>query len=111
MKCEVMSDTRRFAERATRQDRDNALHRQELASVVVLMTSHLVGLSEIATMLGVSRQRAGQLARDYDDFPTPVAELASGRIWETTAIETWAKAHPVRPPGRPAGESGQREEV
>ena len=79
--------------------------------MVVLMTSHLVGLSEIATMLGVSRQRAGQIVRDYNDFPPPVAELASGRIWETTAVETWAKAHPVRPPGRPAAESGQGEEA
>lgn len=79
--------------------------------MVVSMTSHLVGLSEIATMLGVSRQRAGQIVRDYEDFPPPVAELASGRIWETTAVEAWANAHPVRPPGRPTGESGQREEV
>jgi hypothetical protein len=64
------------------------------------MTGHLVGLSEIASMLGVTRQRAGQLVRDYDDFPPPVAELAAGRVWETTAVEAWAKAHPERPPGR-----------
>ena len=78
--------------------------------MVAGMSSHLVGLSEIASMLGVSRQRAGQLVRDYDDFPPPVAELASGRIWETDAVEAWADAHPVRPPGRPSGEFGQREE-
>ena len=75
------------------------------------MSSHLVGISEIAAMLGVSRQRVTQLVRDYDDFPTPTAELASGRIWETAAVEAWAKAHPVRPPGRPAIESGQGEEA
>ena len=75
------------------------------------MTSHLVGLSEIATMLGVSRQRAGQLVRDYEDFPAPVAELASGRIWETAAVEAWSNTHPVRPPGRPASDSGQRGET
>lgn len=79
---------------------DNALHRQELARILRSMTGHLVGLTEIASMLGVTRQRAGQLVRDYDDFPPPVAELASGRVWETTAVETWAKAHPERPPGR-----------
>jgi len=111
VKCEVVTDARQFAKRVTRQDRSNALLRQELSGMVVLMTSHLVGLSEIATMLGVSRQRAGQIVRDYDDFPPPVAELASGRIWETPAVEAWAKAHPVRPPGRPAGESGQGEEA
>jgi prophage regulatory protein len=68
------------------------------------MSSHLVGLSEIATMLGVSRQRAGQLVRDYEDFPPPVAELASGRIWKTVDVEAWANAHPVRPPGRPVSQ-------
>ena len=73
------------------------------------MSSRLVGLSEIATMLGVSRQRADQLVRDYEDFPAPVAELASGRIWETTAVDAWATAHPVRPPGRPVSQPGKGE--
>lgn len=82
----------------------NTSHRQELRAMVEIMTSHLVGLTEIAAMLGVSRQRASQIVRAYDDFPAPVAELASGRIWETAAVEAWAEAHPVRPPGRPAAE-------
>ncbi len=90
---------------------DNALLCQGLSSSIATMTSHLVGLSEIAAMLGVSRQRAGQLVRDYEDFPSPVAELASGRIWETAAVKAWAKSHPVRPPGRPSGESVHREEA
>jgi predicted DNA-binding transcriptional regulator AlpA len=71
------------------------------------MTGHLVGLSEIASMLGVTRQRASQLVRDYDDFPPPVAELAAGRVWETAAVEVWAKAHPDRPPGRRVKEPGR----
>ena len=111
MTCDVKPGTRQFVRYVIWHDRDNALLRQELSGMVVLMTSHLVGLSEIATRLGVSRQRVGQIVRDYDDFPPPVAELASGRIWETAAVETWAEAHPVRPPGRPTGESGRREEA
>ena len=87
--------------------RDNALHRQGFARKLRSMTDHLVGLTEIASMLGVTRQRAGQLVRDYDDFPPPTADLASGRIWETAAVEAWAKAHPARPPGRPVRESGK----
>ncbi len=90
--------------------RGNTSHRQELTGMVECMTSHLVGLSEIAAMLGVSRQRAGQIVRDYDDFPAPVAELASGRIWETAAVEAWAEAHPVRPPGRPTADPSGREQ-
>lgn len=86
---------------------DNALHGQEFPRMLSSMTGHLVGLSEIASMLGVTRQRASQLVRDYDDFPPPVAELAAGRVWETGAVEAWAKAHPERPPGRRMKEPGQ----
>lgn len=87
--------------------RDNAFHGQELTRMLSSMTGHLVGLSEIALMLGVTRQRASQLVRDYDDFPAPVAELAAGRVWETAAVGAWAKAHPERPPGRRMRKSGQ----
>lgn len=111
MRREPMINARRAAVCAYQGQRDKALLRQELARMVAVMTSHLVGLSEIATMLGVSRQRVGQLVRDYDDFPPPVAELASGRIWETAAVRAWANAHPVRPPGRPSAGSGQGEEA
>jgi predicted DNA-binding transcriptional regulator AlpA len=52
---------------------------------------HLVGLTEIAEMLGVSRQRVDQLAATAN-FPAPEVELASGRVWKTEAIEKWAKA-------------------
>ena len=90
---------------------DNALPCQGLRRMLLDMSSHLVGLSEIATMLSISRQRASQLVRDYDDFPEPVAELASGRIWDTAAVEAWANAHPVRPPGRPSADSVKGEEA
>lgn len=64
------------------------------------MTDHLVGVSEIAKLLRVSRQRAVQVVRDYADFPAPVSSLASGRIWERQAVEAWVQAHPDRRPGR-----------
>lgn len=64
------------------------------------MTNHLVGTAEIADMLGVSRARVAQLADSYDDFPTPQAELAAGRIWSQTAVEQWIRNHPDRPSGR-----------
>jgi predicted DNA-binding transcriptional regulator AlpA len=52
---------------------------------------HLVGVREIAEMLGVSRPRVDQLS-NTDSFPTPEVELASGRIWKRAAVEKWAKA-------------------
>jgi prophage regulatory protein len=67
---------------------------------------HLVGLAEVAAMLGISRQRAGQVAKEYADFPAPVAALASGRVWERADVEAWARLHPARKPGRPSRSSG-----
>jgi predicted DNA-binding transcriptional regulator AlpA len=52
---------------------------------------HLVGIREIAEMLGVSPQRVDQLSNTAR-FPKPEAELKSGRIWKRAAVEKWAKA-------------------
>jgi prophage regulatory protein len=71
------------------------------------MTRHLVGMTEIAEMLGVSPQRAHQLSLAYVDFPEPEVELAAGRIWKRTAVERWMKAHPARKPGRPASQDSK----
>lgn len=55
------------------------------------MPDHLMGLTEIAEMLGVSRQRVHQLAK-ANDFPAPVARLSAGTIWERVDVEAWARA-------------------
>jgi predicted DNA-binding transcriptional regulator AlpA len=55
------------------------------------VTHHLVGLTEIAEMLGVSRQYTDRLVRQ-DGFPAPEAVITAGRIWSRDAIEKWAKA-------------------
>ena len=53
----------------------------------------IVGVSEVAQMLGVTRQRVHALARDdRKDFPKPSATLAAGRIWLRSDIEEWAVA-------------------
>jgi predicted DNA-binding transcriptional regulator AlpA len=65
------------------------------------MTNHLVGVSEIAQMLNVSRQRADQLTREYEDFPAPEVALASGRVWSRREVERWISRHPERRSGRP----------
>ena len=54
------------------------------------MDNHLMGTTEIAKLLGVSRQRVGQLAQS-ESFPEPVARLAAGPIWESADIERWAR--------------------
>lgn len=50
-----------------------------------------VGPHEIGQILGVSRQRVTQLM-DGDDFPSPWAELKTGRVWRDTDIIEWAKS-------------------
>jgi ATP-dependent Clp protease ATP-binding subunit ClpC len=64
---------------------------------------HLVGVTEIGELLGVSRQRASQIANTYTDFPAPEAELAAGRVWLRAAVEAWIAMHPVRTVGRAEG--------
>ena len=51
----------------------------------------LVGVTEIALILNLSRQRSDQLSRQKG-FPDPLEELASGRVWTATAVMAWAKA-------------------
>ena len=54
---------------------------------------HLVGASEVAEILGVTRQRVDQLARTEEGFPEPEVTIGRGvRVWSREAIEKWAKA-------------------
>lgn len=57
----------------------------------------LVGVSEIADILSVSRQRAHQLTK-RQDFPEPIARLSSGPIWTrpslTRFVEEWHSGKP-----------------
>lgn len=54
------------------------------------MEIELVGVTEIATMLGVSTQRVSQLSRSAA-FPEPVAKLAAGWIWKLEDVQAWAR--------------------
>ena len=50
----------------------------------------LVGVAEVAELLGVTRQRVDALARTHTLFPEPVATIAAGRVWLREDIEEWA---------------------
>jgi prophage regulatory protein len=66
-----------------------------------VVPDNLVSVTEIAEILGVSRQRVNQLIKSNSDFPAPEAELAIGRVWRRDQIERWNRKHPRRP-GRPS---------
>jgi predicted DNA-binding transcriptional regulator AlpA len=52
----------------------------------------LVATPEIASMLGVSRQRADALTRQVG-FPAPAAKLSIGRIWLKSDVDRWIHVH------------------
>ncbi len=64
------------------------------------MTHHLVGVTEIATMLGVSRQRVHQIIKEDAGFPAPTLVLTGGSVWERVAVERWAEQTGRRVPDR-----------
>lgn len=48
----------------------------------------LAGLAEVASLAGVSRTRAAQLAA-HPDFPAPVDRLAMGPVWREADVRTF----------------------
>ena len=52
----------------------------------------LVGIKEVADMLGVSRTRADQLSR-RPSFPEPRVRHARVRLWEEKDVQDWMKAN------------------
>ena len=57
------------------------------------------GVSEVAAILGVSRQRVAEL-RHKRGFPAPIAEISAGPIWEVSSLNTFLDTWERRP-GRP----------
>ena len=52
----------------------------------------LVGIKEVADMLGVSRTRADQLSR-RPGFPEPKVKHARVRLWDDKDVQAWMKAN------------------
>ena len=60
---------------------------------------NLAGTTEIAAMLGVSKQRASQIIQQ-PNFPKPVDVLARGGVWRRSDVERWIlRGTDGRPPG------------
>lgn len=57
----------------------------------------LAGLAEIASLAGVTRQRASQIAA-HPGFPKPVDRLAMGPVWREADVKAFLDA--PRKPGR-----------
>jgi len=48
-------------------------------------------VTEVAALLGISRQRVDKLSHTDPDFPAQVVTLGRGRLWEKAAIVKWAQ--------------------
>lgn len=59
----------------------------------------LAGLAEVASLAGVSKQRAGQLSK-HPDFPKPLDVLAMGPVWREADVQKFLDT-PRRPGRRP----------
>ena len=62
-----------------------------MSTTTLEVVHHLMSAAEIAKLLQVSRQRVDKIAKTDPMFPKPVAILSGIRVWETDAIEKWAK--------------------
>ncbi|WP_261556251.1 serine/threonine-protein kinase [Frankia tisae] len=65
------------------------------------------GVTEVAEILGVSRQRVAKL-RDRADFPDPIAEIAQGPIWDLDEIKEWGGSDLRLSSGRPRADTTAR---
>ena len=64
----------------------------------------LVGLAEVAELLGTRRQQAVRWTQQAD-FPEPVARLRMGPIWRRADVTRWAKQR--EPNGRRKRSAGK----
>jgi uncharacterized protein YuzE len=56
----------------------------------------LVGVKEAAALVGVQRSNFVRDYADKADFPRPVTELATGRIWLRSQVEAYTRARRKR---------------
>ncbi len=52
----------------------------------------IMGITEIAKRLGVSRQYAHRLTRRLD-FPAPLGRITAGAVYRTEDVERWIAQH------------------
>lgn len=65
-----------------------------------IKAGNLMGATEVAAYLEVSRQRVLELRQKNKNFPEPVQRLSSGPVWDKRAIDDFIDQWD-RTPGRP----------
>lgn len=57
--------------------------------MIHIVVMELMGIQEIAELAGVSAQAVANWVKRKVDFPAPLAQLASGSVWNGTDIRLW----------------------
>ncbi len=78
----------------------SASSRLDLDSISEGPAELIVGVKEAAEMLGVERSNFIRDFANKPQFPAPVAELASGRFWLRSDVESYTQKN-IRPAGSP----------
>ncbi len=65
----------------------------------------LMGIAEIATLIGRTRQRAWQITTTAG-FPEPVQTLSMGKVWRADDVREWLAENPRRPLTSDRADSG-----
>jgi predicted DNA-binding transcriptional regulator AlpA len=71
--------------------------------IVIVTPSHipdLVGLAEVAELIGKSRRQAIRWTA-RPDFPKPIVRLRATPVWLRADVERWQQAAALRRPRRP----------
>jgi predicted DNA-binding transcriptional regulator AlpA len=79
------------------------ISRAALLASLGVSPEELLGLSDIARLLGVG-MRTAQKYVARDDFPEPIGRIAAGRVWLRADVQRWAKETLPLPTGRPRKE-------
>lgn len=66
----------------------------------------LLGVGEVARLVGVSKQRVSELARGRN-WPRPVVTLSSGPVWLESTIRQFVAQWDRRPGPKQAGKQGE----
>jgi predicted DNA-binding transcriptional regulator AlpA len=70
-----------------------------------LVSNDVVGVAEIAQLLGVARRTAAKYV-DLEHFPEPAARLSTGRVWHRADVEQWGRENLPLKTGRPPRDLG-----
>ena len=73
---------------------------EPIRSTIVMTSEDIVGPSEMAELLGVTRRTVARYMK-RPDFPGPLGRIAASPFWRRCDIEKWGKEQLPLPAGRP----------